>query len=189
LTIIPIFLKFVTVTLNQLSKYSLNQKGKTMARLIGIIILLAFSACAQQTEKPKIDLKAEEQAVKSLSMKWLELWESRDIESMTTLFVKDGVIYRPNQEPASGLTAIKDQFTKDFAQNPKLISSWNSERVDVSGSGDIAVEYGSWEDTQRGLDGTGDDHGRYITIYRKVNGIWKVAADFSLSTKPIEPAK
>jgi len=122
-------------------------------------------------------------------MQWLKLWKGHDIAGMTELFVEDGMIFRENQEPAIGLDAIRNQFTKDFEQNPKIVSTWSTERIELSASGDLAIEYGSWTDTGIGLEGTVDDHGRFVTVYRKVNGTWKVSADMSLSTKPEEPAK
>ena len=152
-----------------------------------IMAFLALAACTQKTAQPKIDLKAEEQAIQSLSMKWLEAAKNHDVIGMSSLFIEDVVIYRENQEPVVGLAAIKDQFTKDYQQNPKLVQNWVTERVDVSTSGDLAVEYGSWNDTGSGPDGTGSDRGRFVTVYRKINDVWKVSTDCSLSTLPEEP--
>ena len=46
------------------------------------------------------------------------------------------------------------------------------------------MEYGTWSETGLGANGTEEDHGRYVTVFRKVDGAWKIAADASLSTKP-----
>jgi uncharacterized protein (TIGR02246 family) len=160
-----------------------------MTRFIGIIIFFVLTACAPQAEKQKVDLKAEEEAIRSLSMKWLELWNSHDAASMAALFVDNGVAFRKNQEPTVGITAINDLFTRDHKQNPKVVSNWITDRVEISTSGDLAIEYGSWTDTGAGLTGTEEDHGKYVTVYRKINGTWKVSADISVSTKPEEASK
>lgn len=162
---------------------------KTFRTFALLFIIFCFAFNSINAQKPAVDLKAEEQAIRSLSMKWLELAKSRDVINMTALFIKDGVIYRENQEPAIGTAAIQDQFTKDFRDNPKYVPNWTTDRVDISSSADLAVEYGSYNETGRGLDGTGIDHGRFVTVYHKINGTWKVSSDCSISTKPEEPAK
>ena len=149
--------------------------------LLSCILVFAFNyANAQNT---KVDIKADEQAIRSISMKWLELAKKHDIAGLTALFANDGVIYREHQEPAVGLGGIQVQITKDFKDNPKLVTNWTTDHVTISASGDLAVEYGSWNDTGRGPEGTGSDNGRFVTVYRKVNGIWKISSDFSLSTR------
>jgi ketosteroid isomerase-like protein len=154
-----------------------------------IMIFLVLASCTQETAQQKVDLKAEEQIIRSISMKWLEAAKNHENESVSSLFMENGVVYRENQEPTVGIDAIKSLFTKDFEQNPKVVVNWVTEHVEIATSGDFAVEYGSWNDTGRGLDGTGSDHGRYVTVYQKVNGVWKISSDFSLSTVAEEPPK
>jgi ketosteroid isomerase-like protein len=148
-----------------------------------------FTSNNVNAQSTKVDLKADEQAIRSISMKWLELTKKHDISGMTALFANDGVIYREHQEPAVGLAGIQAQYTKDFKDNPKLVPNWTTDHVTISASGDLAVEYGSWNDTGRGTEGTGIDNGRFITVYRKVNGTWKVSSDCSFSTRPDKQVK
>lgn len=69
----------------------------------------------------------------------MKLWKGHDVAGMTELSAEDGVIFIENQEPAIGLDAIRNQFTKGFEQNPKIVSTWNTERIELSASGDLAV--------------------------------------------------
>jgi len=160
-----------------------------MSRFVSIIIFFLLAACVQQTEKKPVDLKSEEQAIRSLSMKWLELDKAHDVAGQAALYADDGVTIRENEEPAVGPTAIQNLIIRFYEQNPKVIPNWGTDRVEIAVSGDLAVEYGSWSGTDFGPTGTEEDHGKYITVYRKVNGIWKVASDISLSTKPEDISK
>lgn len=76
-----------------------------------------------------------------------------------------------------------------YEKNPKQDVTWSTDRVDVSTSGDLAVEYGKYDVKGLGAKGTESDQGRYVTVYKKVNGDWKVAADIGTSTKPVVASK
>ncbi len=148
------------------------------------VILFGLTAFAQ----PKADLKSEEQAIKSISKNWLDLTKKHDAAGCAALFADDGVAYSMNREPAVGPAAIKKQFAEQDAKSPKADIDWTTENVEVASSGDMAVEYGKYNVKGMGPAGTESDEGRYVTVYRKVNGTWKVAADIGTSTKPA-PAK
>jgi ketosteroid isomerase-like protein len=162
---------------------------KSLNIFLFLYCILVLTSNYTNAQNAKVDLKDDELAIRSISMKWLELAKKHDITNLTALFVNDGVIYREHQDPAVGFAGIKAQFTKDFKDNPRLVPNWTTDHVTISASGDLAVEYGSWNDTGRGPEGTGSDHGRFVTVYRKVNGTWKVSSDFSLSTRPETQAK
>jgi ketosteroid isomerase-like protein len=81
---------------------------------------------------------------------------------------------------AIGPAAIQETFIKSREKYPELVVNWTTDNVEIAASGDLAVEYGSYTMTNQGQ----EDHGKYVTVYRKVNGTWKVAADIGTSTKP-----
>jgi uncharacterized protein (TIGR02246 family) len=153
------------------------------------LIFLSLTTFAQQTVKKQVDLKSDEQAIRSISMKWMELEKKHDAAGCAALFAEDGVSYSMNSQPAVGPAAITKRFTEDQAQSPKADINWTTERVEISASGDLAVEYGKYDVKGLGPNGSESDMGKYVTVYRKVNGTWKVAADIGTSTKPKETKK
>jgi ketosteroid isomerase-like protein len=155
-----------------------------MLKLINISFLLILMACVPQTKKQAIDLKIEGQAIRSLSMKWLELDRAKDADGQAALFTRDGMVIRENEEPIVGTIAIREYMIRYYGQYPNVIPDWVTDSVEVAASGDLAVEYGSWTEKDGVSTVTEVDHGKYITIYHKGNGEWKVAADISVSTKP-----
>jgi uncharacterized protein (TIGR02246 family) len=155
-----------------------------MKRIIFLgLIFFALTAFVQQAEKKQVNLKAEEQAIRSISIKWLELQKNHNAAGEAALFADDGVSYDMNQEPSVGPAAIQRRIIQNQKENPKEVVNWTTDRVEIAASGDMAVEYGSYTDTGSGLSGTETDQGKYVTVYRKVNGTWKVAADVGISTK------
>ena len=83
-----------------------------------------------------------------------------------------------------GVAAIQEFMAKDFVANPKRTIEWRTGRVEVAAAGDIGVEYGTYSINNAGLQGTDENHGSYVTVYRKVNGDWKVAVDAPVSALP-----
>ena len=161
-----------------------------MKRIIFLgLIFFALTAFVQQAEKKQVNLKTEEQAIRSISMKWLELQKSHNAAGEAALFADDGVSYDMNQEPSVGPAAIQRRIIQDQKENPKEVVNWTTDRVEIATSGDMAVEYGSYTDTGSGLSGNETDQGKYVTVYRKVNGTWKVAADIGSSTKMKDTSK
>jgi uncharacterized protein (TIGR02246 family) len=122
-------------------------------------------------------------------MKWLESEKNNDAAASAALFADDGISYSANVEPAVGPAAIEESFVKSREKNPGLVVDWTTDRVEVAASGDLAVEYGSYKMSLPGPEGLKEDYGKYITVYRKMNGTWKVAADIGVSTKQKESSE
>ena len=64
------------------------------------IMLIALVACAAPA--PQVNAAAEEDAIRALSMRWLEVDKANDHAGVAALFAADGVIYRSEDEPAVG---------------------------------------------------------------------------------------
>lgn len=158
-------------------------KTGTFLMVVGLAVGLA--SCSAEMGNT-VDLAAEEAAVRAVSARWLELESDKDAAGIAALFATDGTISWEDQDPVVGQTAIEAMLNRNHEENPREVDSWETERVDVAASGDLAIEYGSWSTRNGGLDGNEDDEGRYVTVYRKVEGEWKVSSDMGLSTVPNE---
>lgn len=162
-------------------------KLKTVGRLaIAGTIVVGLAGCAVDggapaTEEPQIDLAAEEQAVRQINVKWLELYRARDAEGLGVLFVEDGWTVSSSDGLNEGRAAILANFTEDFEKNPDATADWGAKQVWVASSGDLAVERGWWTVDE---DGPGDGEerkGEYLTVFTKVGGEWKVLTDSSVT--------
>jgi ketosteroid isomerase-like protein len=145
-----------------------------------VLTVASIMATACAAESPhSIDLTAEVAAVNETSLKWLEFAAAKDAAGVASLFTSDGVLFSENEEPVVGPAAIEALVAQRFEENPDQVPAFGSDRIEVAASGDLAVEFGTW-----GPEGPDGDYGKYITVYRKVDGVWKVAGDMSLSTRP-----
>lgn len=141
--------------------------------LVGLVI----AACAAPPAEPQVDVAAEEQAIRDIAAHWLDMERAKDAAGVAALFADDGQVQWNGYESILGPAAIQAFLEEDWAENPDAVTDFGSERVVISAAGDMAVDFGYWTNT--GPDG--DDHGKYITVFRRVNGEWKVDTDISMS--------
>ena len=62
-------------------------------------------------------------------------------------------------------------------QSPGFDLSFAPEQIVVSSSGDMAMDRGTYR--------LGPETGKYVVVWRKVDGDWKVAADIFNSDNPV----
>jgi uncharacterized protein (TIGR02246 family) len=158
-------------------------KLKTVSSLaIAGAIIVGLAGCAggggaPAQEEPQIDLAAEEQAVRQINVKWLELYRAKDADGIGALFVEDGWTLNAANGLREGREAIASTAREELEENPDATSDWGAKQVWVAASGDLAVERGWWTADE---DGPGDGEeikGEYITVLTKVGGEWKILAD------------
>jgi len=144
------------------------------------------SGCAAKA--PAVDTAAEAQAVRDRSAEWLKLAQAKDAAGIAsgvytsdavTLF--DGTIRHGAAEIQSGMEA-------ETAAMPNATISWTTSDVRVSSSGDMAYETGSWTFDPDGDGEQPADSGEFVTVWVKVDGAWRAAADAGTSPKAEEPA-
>ncbi len=151
----------------------------TLAAVVGLC------ACTQQQAVPAVDLAAEAQAIRDTSAKWLVAFQAKDGASAAANFAPDGIAFLVNKEPAVGPAAIQASAEADWAANPNASLSWATDNVIVAASADLAYETGTWTMSNEGK----QDTGKYITVWRKLDGKWKAIGDMGVSTMPVDTAK
>ena len=100
------------------------------------------------------------------------------------MFASDGVAYREHVDPLVGPAAFQAWDTKILADNPKQTSTWKTDSIQFADSGNLAIQTGQYQITGIGPKGDGEDKGRFVTIWKKVGGEWKVAHDIGSTTMP-----
>lgn len=148
---------------------------------------MALAAC-QPAAAPAVDVAAEEAAIRDQSAKWLEVAKTKNPTAELAFITSDAVFYRAHVEPLVGHAAIEAHFKKDLAENPQAAVSWSTDAVLVSASGDLAVETGTFNVTGLGPKGDVTDKGKFVTVWKKVDGQWKAVRDIGATTMPENPA-
>jgi len=147
------------------------------------------SACAAPSPPPapKADLATEEKAIRDRDAAWLKATQDRDAAASATVLAADGVAYREHEGPLVGPAAFQAYETKFQTTNPMVKTTWSTDTIQFADSGDFAVQTGDYVTTGLGPKGDGEDRGRFVTVWKKVNGDWKVAHDIGSTTSPEAP--
>lgn len=128
---------------------------------------------------------ADEQAIRDLEKRWGEMVTARDVSGVIGLYAPDGVILPPNMPPSQGAAALTEVWTGMLA-TPGIKLNIAPEVVEVASSGDLAYDRGAYVLTTNDAAGKAmEERGKYVVVWKKVGGEWKVAADmFSPNAAP-----
>ena len=155
-------------------------------RLLLPVVGLFAGACAQPVpaSAPKPDLASEEKAIREMDARWLKAVASRDPSAEAAVFAEDGVAYREHIPPVVGPAAYQAYATKFYSDNPKANGMWTTDAIRIADSGDLAIQTGEFHLAALGVKGDREDKGRFVTVWRKTSGTWKVAYDIGSTTMP-----
>jgi len=109
--------------------------------------------------------------IAKMDQAWQTAYNAGDAAALTALYTQDAKVMAPGAEPASGSAAIKAFFAADLANGAKNTLTLG----DVVGFGDFALETGGW--VANTAAGKHLDHGPFMTLYKKVDGGWKIYRD------------
>jgi len=156
---------------------------KALARVLGAFAILA-AGCSAPPQPA--DPASDERAIRELSAKWQKALLERDAETQASMFADDGLSYHDSQPPLVGPRAILEWEKKSVNRHPKAKITTRTTELKIAAAGDVAVQAGEGELTDLGENG--EDHAvhkqRFLTIWKKVNGQWKVAHDMAVNTTP-----
>lgn len=138
--------------------------------------LMVLFGCGPQANVSSADLADEEAAIRAVSESWQAFDAEQNAAGVAGLFAPDGTLFWEQGEFIAGRDAVEAFMAESYAFDPGNEGSWGPDYYDIAASGDLAVEHGAYENPGGG--------GRYMTVYRKISGDWKVASDVSLGTSP-----
>jgi len=129
------------------------------------------------------DAVADEQAIRGQVDHWLKLVKAKDAAGIALLYTDDGAVMPPNGPIGKGQAAI-EQTWASMMKTPGFDLAFVPEQIILSSSGDMALDRGTYKlaVTPNGTAQT--DTGKYVVVWRKVDGKWKAAADIFNSDLP-----
>ena len=131
------------------------------ALVIVFLIALAVPAAAQKAQ------------IEAVNAKWMELFNRGDFEGIAQLYTVDAIALPPGSAMVKGRAAIGTMW-KGMAEqvsNPKVTT------LEVKRLGPLAArEIGTFSLTTKGPSPK-EVSGKYLVVWERVRGQWKLAAD------------
>ena len=149
---------------------------------LAFLAAVLFSGCS--TAGHQTDLAADELAIRALAARWQKALLERDAATQAAMFAEDGVSYHDGEEPLVGPAAILEWEKKAVTRHPKAKITSTTNELRIAAAGDLAIQAGEGQLTDLG--DNGEDHTvrkqRFVTVWKKVDGQWKVAHDIAVNT-------
>jgi uncharacterized protein (TIGR02246 family) len=153
--------------------------------LLSVTALLAACQAGDNSanDVAAVDVAADEQAIRGQVENWLGLVKAKDAAAIAQLYTEDGAVMPPNGPIGKGSEAIEQTWAGMLA-TPGFDLVFVPEQIVVSSSGDMALDRGTYTlvVAPEGTEMT--DTGKYVVVWRKVEGEWKAAADIFNSDLP-----
>jgi len=118
------------------------------------------------------DLKARAEA-------WEKAFNASKLEEVAAMYAQDGVRMPPNAATVKGRDAVLTQLR----DSRKIMSGVEIEAEKAIAEGNLGVTHGTYR--IKGPDGTIVDHGKWVSIGRKVDGQWTTVSDIWNSDRPL----
>jgi uncharacterized protein (TIGR02246 family) len=144
---------------------------------------LLLAGCAQA---PPDTRETDTKALKDLETQWNQDFVSKDLEKLAAHYADDAVLMAPGMPSSSGKDAIRKTL-KDMVSDAAMSLKFQSSKVEVAKGGDVGYTQGSYTMTMTDPHSKQviNDHGSYVTTYRKQpDGSWKAVADIATSEVP-----
>lgn len=126
---------------------------------------------------------SEEQAIRGQVERWLQLIKSKDAAAIAQMYAEDGAFMPPNAAIGKGRPAIEKNWAGMMA-TPGFDLTFAPEQIVLSSSGDMALDRGTYRLTVAPNGTKQVDTGKYVVVWRKIDGEWKAAADIINSDLP-----
>ena len=141
--------------------------------------LLLVTACTTPPPSPAVDLQAEEQQIRQLTQDWYDAEIRKDLNAVMG-FMAEGIVGEfhgipliVGKEGIRGVMASMLEAMVGITPGPMTIV--------VSGDGEMAYQFGTSTAVFAGPNGEVDDPQKFLFVWRKLNGEWKVVAGASSS--------
>ena len=153
-----------------------------------LFIALLFSIGCQPTEPPAAEAEAEEPAfdlaaakaeIEAANQKLMAGWASGDPAQVAACYTKDTKFMEPNKASMVGRAAVEENTKGGMEAG---INKLQVTIIEVWGNKDMIVEEGSYT---VGNEEATFDQGKYMVLWKKEDGEWKLHRDIYNSDNPL----
>jgi ketosteroid isomerase-like protein len=141
-----------------------------VACAVALLIVAVAGSAGQQKTDPALD---------KLAAAFAEAFNAKDAARVASFYADDAIVMPPDQAMVRGRRNVEAYYARGFRQD---ISNFRLLPIESAITGAHGFEAGTSTLTERKASSTrGPDvittDGKYVVIYKRVNGQWKIAYD------------
>ncbi|CAN5898990.1 hypothetical protein BH20GEM1_BH20GEM1_16750 [soil metagenome] len=163
---------------------------RTMMCVLAASLALACQTQEPATEQgsetdPAVDEAAVRETIAAKDQAWADAAVAGDAAAIAQQYTADAIVLPPASPRVTGTAAIQELFTGWLAEAPISSATLDSDVITVAAAGDYAHAVGSYTMSGAAPDGSEwSDQGKYVALWKNVDGDWKIVADIWNSDNP-----
>jgi uncharacterized protein (TIGR02246 family) len=154
--------------------------GRTRAlgalTLTATVLSVMVAAATAQGRGPDADVRA---AIEAANNKFMAAAAKGDAATLASLYTPDAEAFPPNADIVKGRAALQKMWQGVLASG---IGSMELTTSEVESAGDLAYEVGTY--AMKTKDGKVADRGKYVVVWKRVNGQWLLHRDIWSTNMP-----
>ena len=151
-------------------------------RLLGQFVVLAAIGLTSACMRPA-DIREEQAALRAADQEWSESLRE-DVDTFLSYLTTDATIHMTGLPPLDSPEAIRREISSR-AESSGYSAQWRASEVQVSASADLGYTVGAYTVTRTNVAGNAiPETGKYVAIWRKQSGQWKIAEIISNADTP-----
>jgi ketosteroid isomerase-like protein len=139
--------------------------------LAAVIAAALASGCASPSHA---DTKTDEQTIRALDAQMGALAAKQDVEGEMALYAPDAAMLAPDAPAATNTDDIRSHWA-DAVRMPGFTLAIVPEKIEIAAGHDLATDMGLAEIGLDNPQGHSNLTGKYLGVWRKINGQWKIA--------------
>ena len=132
--------------------------------------------------KPKSRPADATSAIRRIGDAWARNWNAGDVDKVVSVYDPDAVYLPPHHEAVHGRDAIREYLRGPCSHGQTGLAF---DVTYIKQSGSVAWDVGTYRMNVPQDDGTTrEDHGKYLTVWKRVGAKWLITADAWSSDLP-----
>jgi uncharacterized protein (TIGR02246 family) len=144
-----------------------------------LLLVAVLVGCAgnQQQARPAVDTVAITASLDSLNKVLVAAVAARDTDAVVALYAPDARLLPAGMPRADGHDAIRTVWV-GMLKTPGLELNLSDSQPMITEAGDMIIDIGSYSMKMKDAKGKpAEEVGKYVTIFKKVDGTWKIVVD------------
>jgi ketosteroid isomerase-like protein len=146
-----------------------------------LVAVMIITACKSKTKTASNDADA----IRSIEDQWVAAIKAKDIDKIVSFCSPDIVIMDANVPINVGHQAVRKSYSSPADSTTSVSHSETVDGIEISASGDLAYTRGTAQQSRNTPNGILNESIKWVSIYKKINGEWKVIVNIWNSDKPM----